>query len=840
MASTWLAIRLARRELRGGLKGFRVFLACLALGVAAIAGIGSLSSAIVAGMRADVRSMVGGDVEIRATGQGLADDAQRYLDDNTVRQSKVRTLNAMVRNGAGDRTLVQLKGVDAAYPLFGEIPLEPAMTLAEALAPRDGLSGAVAEAELMNRLGLQPGDVLVLGEARFHLSARLVKEPDRVINALSLGPRLMVADSALEGTGLVRLGSLVGYRSRVELAPGADVGTWVRDLGAAFPDAGWRVRDVRNAQPSVKRFVDRFGMFLTLVGLTALVIGGIGVGNGVKSYLDGKTRIIAMLKCIGAPGSLIFRIYLAQVMMLAAIAIAIGLAVGAAVPFALSGTIGDALPVPARFGLYPLPLLLAAVYGVLTALVFTLWPLAQAREVSAAGLFRAIVAPAMRMPRPRYLVAMVVATLVLAGLAVVSGEQPFLARWFVLGALASLILLRLAASAVTWAVSKLPRPRRTALRLAVSNLSRPGAGTGNVVVSLGAGLTVLVAVALIDGNLVREIQERVPDKAPSFFFIDIQPGQVQDFEATVRNVPGAGELVRVPTLRGRLIRVNGRPVAEVPVDPHEAWVTRSEIGFTYAADQPANAELTEGSWWPADYRGEPLISLDREIAKGFGIGIGDRLTFNILGRAIEARIHNLRIVDWSQFGLNFVVIFAPGTLEGAPHAHVASAQVPADQETNLYQAVTSTFANISAIKVREILETIQDILGRLSLAIRSTAGLAILSGVLVLAGAVAAGFRRRLYDAVILKVLGATRGDVARAYLLEYALLGLVTGAIACGIGWVTAYMVITEVMQGVWTPLPGTMLAIVAGAVAATVVVGLGGTWSALSQKVAPILRVD
>jgi putative ABC transport system permease protein len=382
--------------------------------------------------------------------------------------------------------------------------------------------------------------------------------------------------------------------------------------------------------------------------------------------------------------------------------------------------------------------------------------------------------------------------------------------------------------------------RRPALRLALTSLSRPGAPTAGVLVSLGAGLSVLVTVALLQGNISREIAERVPQEAPAFFFIDIQPDQATAFQAAVRDMRGVREVQDLPMLRGRIIKVKDVPVKEVQAAPNSRWVTRSEIGFTYTAEIPKGTRLTAGQWWPADYSGPPAVSLDAEIAEGLGVGVGDTLTFSILGRPLQARVANLRIVDWGEFGINFVVLFAPGALEGAPQTHVASARVAPQAEEAVYAAVTSQFANVSTIRVRQVIEALTNMLQRMATAVRATAGLAILSGILVLAGAVAAGHRRRVYDAVILKVLGATRFDVLKAYVIEYALIGGLAALIAAGVGWITAYVVVTEIMNAGWTPLPGVLIVTTLGSLVVTVAVGLIGTWTALSQKPAPLLRVD
>ena len=837
-----LAFRLALRELRGGLSGFRIFLACLTIGVAAIAGVGSLSLALQESLRENAQVLLGGDVEFRVTGRKL-DPA--IIDDIRARSEKVAPLvemRAMAYSTADNkRTLVGLKGVPpATYPLYGRIELAPDIALADAVAERNGRFGAVVGSSLLLRLGVAIGDSLRIGDATYEIRASIVTEPDQLANAFTLGPRIMVNRPGFTATGLVREGSLIRYKYKVRLADGSNAHTWGGAIGATYPQQSWRIRDTSRAQPGVRRFVERLAVFLTLVGVTALLIGGIGVGNAIQNFLAGKTEVIAVLKCIGARGRLIFEIYLIQVMLLASVGIAIGVVLGAGAPQLANAVLADKLPVVATAGLYWQPALMAAIFGWLTALVFALWPLASAQEVPAAGLFRDIVQPARRWPRPIYLVAIGIAATALALLAIFGSGQPYISRWFVLGAVGSLFAFRALAWLIVWSVRRIGRTRNPTLRLALTNICRPGAPTGGIVVSLGAGLTVLVAVALIQSNLTRQVTERIPLDAPAFFFINIQPGQGDAFADTVKSVAGAGKVVRVPMLRGRITRVNGTAVAQVKPDPDAAWVIRGEIGFTYSGPTPEGTDLRRGDWWPIDYSGPPLVSLDIDIARGLGVDIGDTMTYSILGREITARIKNLRKSDWMNLGINFVTVFAPGALENAPQSLLATAQATPEAEEAVFRAVTDRFPNISPIRVRAISERIASFFRQIGAGVQAASAVALLTGILVLAGAVAAGHRRRVYDAVVLKVLGATRGDLVKAFLLEYVLLGLSTAIIAVGVGSLAGWVVVTEVMRSEWEFLPGTAALTVIGGSVLTALLGFAGVWLALGQKPAPILRAE
>jgi putative ABC transport system permease protein len=843
-----LALRLARRELRGGFRGFKVMLACLTLGVGAIAAIGSFSAAVEEGIARDARTLLGGDVDLSLMHRTASEAQLRYLTENgTV--SAVARMRAMARAVAppGDKAsrpaLVEIKAVDGAYPMFGEVTLAPAMALRAALGPATGAFGAVAEGDLLIRLGLALGDRVRVGAAEFVIRATLMREPDAGSGVFKLGPRMIISQQGLGATGLVQPGSLIHHHYKVRLAAGMDVDGWTAKLMAAFPDAGWRLRTVKNPVPRIARFVERFGLFLTLIGLGALLIGGIGVGNAVKSYLDTKTATIATLKCLGAPAKLIFRSYLIQIMAMAAAGIALGLMVGAVGPALAISALEAYLPVDPGFGLQPEPLALAAAYGVLTAAGFTLGPLARARQISAASLFRDLVSHARRRPPPGTIAATLGAVLALAFLAYATAPSREIALWFIGATVLALAAFTMEAHGLRrsaqWLAKKGSIRRRFLhLHLALANIGRPGAPTAIIVTSLGIGLTLFVTLAEIEGNLERQIRQTIPERAPSYYFIDIQPAQARAFDAVVASVPGAGELRRLPSLRARIVRINGIEVDRVAIAPNARWVVRGDRGLTYSATPPPYSSVVTGKWWPADYAGPPLISLDAGIARGFGVGVGDSLSFNILGREITATIANLRRIDWTSLAMNFVVIFAPGTLEGAPQSHIATVKAAAGAEEAVRSAVTSRFANITAIHVRAALEAAAAILAAIATAGRATGAVALIVGTIVLAGAIAAGQRRRIYDAVVLKIVGARRSDILRAFVIEFAIIGLASSALAGLFGCGAAYLILTRLMHTSWAFLPGPVIGAALGCTAVTMCFGFVGTWRALGQKAASALR--
>ncbi|MFN3233236.1 MAG: ABC transporter permease [Alphaproteobacteria bacterium] len=834
-----LPLQFALRELRGGLKGFGVFLACIVLGVAAIAAVGAVREAVLDGIGEHGQVILGGDVEIRLTNQPMTEAQLGYVAGQ-YETSRVVSLRSMAASGSGQRTTIELKGVDDAYPLYGTMELDPAMPIQEALEERGGAWGVVVDPFVLRKTGALVGDTLRIGALDYQVRATVVREPDQAADGFTLGARAMVANASLEETGLIRLGSLIRYKYRLALPDNVNPDVITRDLLDRYADEGWRIRDRSNGAAGLRQFMERLSVFLALAGLTALVVGGVGVANATAGFLAGKRETIATFKSMGASGSLVFRTYLTQVMLLATVGVALGLILGAILPIAALAAMEDMLPVPAEPGLYLQPLILAAGYGFFTVLAFAVWPLGQARDVPAAGLFRQMLAPMRGRPRPQYIVIAVISALALGGLALAFSDSRLFTGWFLVGAVASFAILYLAGIALTKVAAIIPRPKNTVWRMALANLHRPGAATANVVLSLGLGLTLLVTIAQIESNLSAQIKDRLPDDAPAYFFVDVQPNQIDGFEDLLRNHPGVSEVTRAPMLRAAIIRVNGVRAEDAEVAPEAQWALRGDRGLSYAVEQPEGNEIIKGDWWPTDYDGPPAISFDANLAQGMGLEIGDTVTFNVMGRAIEAEIYNIRTIDWSSMGMNFSVIFAPGTLEQAPHSHLVTVRMAADQEENLEKAVAETFPNVTAVHVRDILETVNSMLGDINLAISGAASAALLAGILVLAGAMAAGYHDRVRDSVILKVLGATRGHIAKTYLVEYALMGLITALIAMVLGTLAAWLVMTQVMQAEWLWQPEVLVGTALIAMVVTVAFGFAGTWRALGEKPAPVLRTE
>jgi putative ABC transport system permease protein len=840
-----LAFRFALRELRGGLRGFAVFLACIALGVMAIAGVGSFADSLAGGLAREGRVILGGDVDFTLILREANTTEREFLARHG-QVSVAATMRVMAQVPNGHPALIEAKAVDAGYPLYGTVATEPALPLHDLFAERDGTYGAAVDPALMLRFDLPLGTRLKIGAATIEIRAHLKTEPDALAGGIGFGPRVLMSQAALRATGLLQPGSLVRWHYRVAL-PNADsndraVKAFTEQARARFPEAGWNIRTRDNASPSLARNVERFTQYLTLVGLAALLVGGVGVANAAASHLDRKRDVIATLKALGATGARVFSIYLTQVLLLAFGGAVIGILLGAALPFVIAWSFGAVIPLPLAPALHPGELALALVYGLLTALAFALWPLGRAQDIPVSALFRDVVASERRLPRRVYMAATALVIIVLAALAVALAFDKHIAIIFVGAAAAVFVALRLVAWGLMLGARRLPRARSTALRLAIANVHRPGALTPSVVLSLGLGLALLVTVVEIDGNLRHQFMAALPDKAPSFFFLDIPAADAARFKAFLHGRAPRAMVEEVPMLRGRIVSAGGLKAEDIKAAPGAAWVLRSDRGITYANDVPQGSRVVAGQWWGPDYNGPPLVSFEKKIAEGLGLKLGDAVTVNVLGRNITARIANLRAVEWQNLGINFVMVFTPATFRAAPHTHIATLTYPdggtAAEETALLKATTAAFPTVTAVRVKDALDAVGHIVLNLVFGIRAASMITLFAAVLVLGGALAAGHRHRVYDAVVLKTLGATRGRLMAAYGLEYLLLGAATALFGVAAGSIAAAMVVGGVMNLTFHWLPGPAAAAAVGAMILTVALGLIGTFSALSQKPAPVLR--
>lgn len=833
---SWSAAwRIARRDLHRRFRGLRLLLVCLFLGVGALAAIGSLTSAIGGELDAQGRTILGGDLEVEVWQRLLDDEESAFLARYGTLSPGYR-MQAMAST-AGAATPVELKAVDANWPLYGMLTLADGRTAGAPPAGQAWIAEGAAE-----RLGIGPGDGFRVGTQDLTVGGIIADEPDRLSEGFQLGQTVIVPLDFPARAGLTAPGAMYQSKTRVRLDGSDAPDDVVAALLERFPGSGYDIRTRDRASPGAERFVGRMGEFLTLVGLAALIIAGIGIGGGVASYLEARRASVATLKILGATSGDIARIYALQVGAAALAGALAGLVAGVLVTPLLAEAMGELLPVRSGLVFDPAALVRAALFGLLVALVFAAPPLMRARHFPAMALMRSRVSPLARAWRGAVW-PVALGLLGIAALALIGSPQPGLSASFLGGAAILLGLLALLGRGIRAAAARAPRPSDPIARIALANLHRPGAATGALVTALGFGLAAFVLLAAVQTSLDGNIQRSVPARAPDYFVLDVPRDRLPEFEATVLEHSHGAKIEAVPTLRGAILAYGpkDRPtlVSELEEVPEGAWALRGERGLTYSEVLPDGNSLTAGEWWPADYQGEPLVSVDANFAQAAGLKVGDYLTIGLLGVERQARIANLRRIDWESLGFNYVLVFSPNALEDAPHNLAATIELPAGSEAGgLLRSLVRGFPSSSVIEVGPLLTQARDVLEQVSLAILAAASVAVLAGIAVLLGAIAAARATRTYDTVVLRVLGASRRQLLALQLAEFGLLAAVLAVVALLLGGLTAWLVVVELFEFEWLPDWPRVLTVLGAGIALVLVFALGASLPLLRAKPARALR--
>ena len=834
------ALRLALRQARGGRRHLAALFACVALGVGALVAVGTLGAGLEATLAREAKALLGGDVELRAA-RPLPADAEAALAGlarDGGRVVRVSELVAMAREPAGGASLlVELKAPSAGYPLYGALATAPAAPLATLL---EG-DGVVVQRDVLERLGVALGDRLAIGEAELTIRGVVEAEPDRSASLVRLGPRVFLSPAALERAGLVTFGSRVRYRALVRLPDGLRAGDTRAALAREIDDPGVRVAAYDESQPGLRRFFSQLTLYLGLVGLASLLVGGIGVAAAVSAFVARQVPTIAALKALGAETRTLVATYLIQTQAVALAASLVGAGLGLAAQPLLASALAGLVPFALESRPEPWTLARAIVMGLLTTLLCTWAPLAAVRAVPAWLLLRREVEPSRRGGGRLTLVPVVVG---LAALAMWQAGSLKTGAIFVGAALAALLALAALARGLTTLAARVPRARGLAWRHGLAALGRPGGHAPRVVVALGVAVMLLLTVALLEGVLGRQIDYEQRREAPSFFFLDVQSDQVDDFGRLVERTTGARPAF-TPVVRARLAAVDGVRVTREAVerrrgrDEEGRWYFTREYALTWAEAAPATTTLTAGRWWtPAEGDARALASVEETAARHLGVRPGSRLTFDVQGVAIEVEVASVRRVDWQSLTTNFFFVLSPAALAGAPATWVATTRVAGGREAALQNAVVAAFPNVTAIPLRDVLERVAAVLADIAVAVRLVALFTLGAGVVVLAGALAATRSQRLYESVVLRTLGATRGLVARAFAVEYGLLGAAAGLGGAGLATILAWAVVRWVLDAPWSFDPVVLLVGVAASVTLAIAVGFLVTFRLLGQKPLPVLR--
>lgn len=835
-ALSWTtAWTIARRDLSARFRGLRLLLACLFLGVGALAAIGTLTGAIEGELKSRGQTILGGDVQVEVWQRGATAAERTELEKFGQVSGGVR-LQAMASSG---ETVVpiELKAVDAKWPLVGRLTLSDGRKVGQPAAGEAWVSP-----DALARLELKAGDSFTLAGQTLKIAGVIADEPDRLSEGFALGPTVIVADGFPEAAGLTRPGAMFRSKYRLLLPQERDPVATIDELKAKFPTSGFTYRQRDRAAPGADRFVSRMGEFLVLVGLTAMAIAGIGIGGGVSSYLEARRNGIATLKVLGATSQDITRIYLLQLLAAAVVGSLAGLLAGILVMPALGTALGALLPVTPGLVFDWAALSRATAYGLLVGLVFAAPPLFAARRFPALALMRARVSPLSGQWREAaWPVGLGFAAII--GLTLASAAQLPVTAGFLAGAIVVLGLLGLLGWGLRKLAARLPRPQHPLLRLALSNLHRPGAQTGSLVTALGFGLSAFVLLAVVQTSLEANIASQVPQRAPDYFMLDLPRERAAEMERIVSKAAPQAKVRQVPALRGAILAYGPENamtrVADLKEIPENAWPLRGERGLTYSATLPEGNSLTAGQWWPKDYTGEPLVSVDEELAKAINLKLGDKITIGVLGVERTARIASFRRIDWDTMGFNYVLVFSPNTLADAPHNLAATIDLPAGADrSQLLPQLLKAFPASSVIEVGGVLKQARELLTQVSTAILAAASVAVLAGIAVLLGAIAAARASRLYDNVILRVLGASRKQLLLLQLAEYGLLALLLAGVALVLGSAIGWLVIVQLFEFDWLPNWPQVLAVLGAGLGMTVAFALAGSLPLLRAKPAQALR--
>jgi putative ABC transport system permease protein len=811
----------ALSETKAGLKGFGLLIACLAIGVAAITGVMTLASGLTSGIYTQGRVILGGDVSFSTLQRDFNEDELRFISP-LGQTTRLTTLRAMARSEAGENTLIELKAIDAAYPLYGT------------LTPQKS-QGLLVEEALLYKLNVKIGEKLTLGQASFPIAGILREEPDKLASGFGLGARVILSQEELAQTGLIQPGSL--YRSTLKVKTTTNLETLERDYKEKFKDTGLEIRNYTKAAPQTETQIERLAQFMTLVSLMSLFIGGMGVAQAVRLYLEKKQEDIATLKSLGATTVKIMQLYFLQILLAAGIGIFLGLLLGAALPTILSPLITPLLPFKAVFTLEPQLMLKAASYGLVITMLFTFLPLDKIRLITPAFLFRDSLDNAKLRPSPLAvgLTLLSVGLLVLLTLSL-AYHRPS-ALYFLGAALVTIVLLHLLSFVIVKMLKMLPSPRSMLLRFTLSNMLRENGILKTLILALGFGLTLVSTLIFTQTAIQNQLQGPLKTAAPHYFLMDIPARERENFSQFVLEKSG-GSLESVPMLRGRITHLKGQRAEDVKLPENMRWVFSGDRGVTMADTLPSNSRLVAGQFWDKAYEGKPLVSLEDKLAKDLGLKLGDKMTVNILGRSIEVEIAALREVNWQSFGINFFMVFSPNTLKGAPYNLLATVSETKTNESLFLKELGAAYPSVTAISVRDAMAQIVKLTGQVTQAVSFLMLFALFTALLVLAGALAGAEQARLYDTVMLKTLGASSRKILAFHALEYLLLGAIVAAFALALGYAISYGIGEIMLKGQYSLQGAKVWLVLVMAMGITLLFGLFGTFRLLKQKPMAVLR--
>jgi putative ABC transport system permease protein len=841
-----LYLRLLARESRGSLKRFAFFVACLAVGVAAVVSVAGLSAALAEGVRREARQLLAADVSISSL-RPLPDELDELLDLRPELQrteiKELVTMAAVARSsgGVGSSQLVELKVVEGTYPFYGVLEIEPAGPLGSLLSA----DSVVVAPDLLSRLELGIGDEILLGGQPFRIAGVVQSEPDQAAGPFRLGPRVFLDGDGFERADLDQLGSRISRRLLLKLPPEAtseeaeQLASDLRDRVGEYD--GIRVRTYKDAQETLQEAIQRVETFLGLVALLSLLLGALGVAQTTRAWLASRIDAIAIYRCLGLRPNDVTKLYLGHAILLGLAGGIAGAVAGSLIQRFVPTLIGDLLPVSDLAWWTPGAMARGIALGVGLALLFTLAPLLATRRVSPLRVLRKDVEP-VAQGRGVALLLFAVLLLGIWAAAALQARDARLGSQFTLGILIAAGLLSLAAFLLMRSLAPLGRRLGPVwARHGVGSLSQPGAATLGSVVAVGLGVILVSALGFVEKGLSDELRGDLPTSAPTAFLIDIQPDQWPEVERLLRE-QGSTSIDSVAVVTARLRSVDGRTVAELaeesPDDEDRRWALTREQRLTYMQELPQDNSIIAGELWSDPEVSE--VSVEEGFAKELSVEVGSRLEFDIQGMPFELAVTSIRTVDWRTFGINFFLVVEPGVLEEAPQVRIATAQFPEPAEQSTQDLLAAEFPNVTLLKIRDLLDKIARGLERMTSGVRFLGSFSILAGILILAGGISAGSVQRGQRVALLKTLGMTRLEVAAMMAMEYALIGAVAGLIGTAGGALLSWFVLTRSMELSWQPYPGLILLSLGASVLLTALTGIVASWGALQRRPLAVLRAD
>ncbi|HVY52602.1 MAG TPA: FtsX-like permease family protein [Devosia sp.] len=852
--ANWMRVALV--DLRGDLRRFGILLACLALGTATIAGVSSVGDALKDAILRDANTLLGGDLQVNRADRRANPDELAYLQSlGQVTETISSNSRADAMDNSGNTAFLDIYAVDGNYPLYGHVvspELKAGQRPSDLLAEKDGVYGAIVDPVILDRLGIQLGGHFLVNGTEFEARGELVSLPNSALRGLHLGLTALMSiegEQANPNTRPPLPGLLTQYSYKIKLNPDQGDYTIAQPKVAAHfaADPEWKVQSPYDAAGTLARFYDLFVRFLLIVGLSSLLVGGVGISNAVTAYIQERQRAIATLRSLGATGPRILVHFFTQVGIMSLVGIVIGLVIGAALTAAALPVLGRILAVDLPPAVEWPALGTALLFGVLAAFAFSYLPLVRAEKLKPAMLFRTVGTSVQNLRTREYLDPWVVLPLLISGLGIFglawwSTKDFNLVFYYAIGVIGAFVLLSLAGRLLQFVLRLVPPLPSKTLRNAFRGIYRPGSPAPVVIMSLGLGLAMLLVIVILSVNLREQLLGQVTKDAPTFVATDMFDDEIVDLQNFLQSTGMVTDFKHSPMIRAAITKVNGVPSENIrnrkEISGEAAYMLTGEILMTWRPDLPVDSTITSGAWWPQDYDGPPLVSMRDKDAESVGLKVGDKIELTLFGESFEATVANLRDFQF-QTGLNFLVTASPHTFDDFPGTNLATIKAAEGHEKDVERALARKYPDITFLPVGEALNQGAEILGQLSTAVNIVGGLAVVNGLLVLAGTMAAGRKQREADAVVNKVLGSTRTDVIKVFALEYALLGGFAALLATCVGIAGAYTIVNKAQMDVGFGVdPRLVLGVLVGSIALTILTGAATTWSALSTKPAQYLR--